>query len=96
MLTSKQRSKLRAMANTIESTYHIGKDGVTDIIVKELNALLEARELIKITINKNSGLTAEEAINEVCEKTGANPVSAIGGKIIIYKRSTKKPKIELD
>ncbi len=96
MLTSKQRSKLKAMANKIESTYHIGKDGITDMIVKELLALLEARELVKITINRNSDLSAKDAMSEICNKTGSEPVLAIGSKVIIFKRSMKNPKIVLD
>lgn len=95
MLTSKQRSKLRAMANGLESSYNIGKDGVSPQIITELYKLLEARELIKISINSNSGLEATEVLELICEKTGAEPISAIGSKIVIYKPSRKKPKIDL-
>ena len=96
MLTSKQRNKLRAMANPYECSYHIGKEGVTPMIVTELYNLLEARELIKIAINKNSGLDPREAMEEICDRTGAYSIAAIGSKVIIYKRSRKKPKIEID
>ena len=46
-MTGKQRAKLRAMANTIDTILYIGKDGITDHTVKECYDALEARELIK-------------------------------------------------
>ena len=44
-LTSKQRSQLRGLANSIDTIVHIGKDGITDNLVKQANDALEAREL---------------------------------------------------
>ena len=56
----------------------------------------EARELLKITVLKNSGLTAREACGEIVSKTGSEPVQCIGNKFVIYKKSRKHQKIFLD
>ena len=45
MITSKQRAALRAMANTMQPLYQIGKEGVTPAVTAQLNDALEAREL---------------------------------------------------
>ena len=47
MLTSKQRAQLRKLANPLAVTLHIGKDGVTDGVLEQLNVLLENHELVK-------------------------------------------------
>ena len=94
-MTSKQRAYLRGLANTMEPIVHVGKDGVNDNMVKQLSDALEARELVKGTVLQNSPLTAREAIAELCEGTGAEPVQCIGNRFVIYRAREKDPKIIL-
>ena len=42
------------MCNTMEPVLQIGKDGITDNLVKQCWDALEARELIKVTVQKNA------------------------------------------
>lgn len=95
MITSKQRAALRSMANTMEAILFIGKDGVTDSVLKEAYDALEARELIKCAVQQNCELSAREAAQELCEKTHAEPVQCIGRRFVIYRQSRDK-KIVLD
>ncbi|MGH4125897.1 MAG: YhbY family RNA-binding protein [Clostridium sp.] len=95
MITSKQRSYLRTLANTLQPIFQLGKAGVEENFLKQLNEALEARELIKIKVLNNSGLTAREASDIICEAIGAEGVQSIGSKCVLYKRSLKKPTIEL-
>ena len=89
MFTSKQRSVLRSMAQTIEPITQIGKGGISENMLTMLSDVLDKRELIKITVLNNSEYTAKEIIEELCEKLGAEPVCVIGHKIVIYRRSKK-------
>ena len=93
-MTSKQRAKLRSMANTMDPILFVGKDGVTDGTVKEAYDALEARELIKCVVQQNCELTAREALDELCTRLGAEPVQCIGRRFVMYRRSNH-PKIEL-
>ncbi len=95
-MTSKQRAKLRSMANTMETILYIGKDGVTDGTVKEAYDALEARELIKCAVQQNSELTAREALDELCSRLGAEPVQCIGRRFVMYRESRKNKQIILD
>ncbi|MGM9975157.1 MAG: ribosome assembly RNA-binding protein YhbY [Clostridiaceae bacterium] len=95
MISSKQRAYLRSLANTITPIFQLGKNGIEEAFLKQLEDALEAREIIKITVLENSGYTAKEAINEICESIGCEGVQAIGNKIVIYKQSKKNPRIEL-
>ena len=47
MLSSKERAKLRAMANGIETILLIGKDGITENVIKQADGALKKRQLIK-------------------------------------------------
>ena len=95
-MTGKQRAKLRAMANTIETILYIGKDGITDNTVKECYDALEARELIKGCVQQGAPLTAREALTELCGKTGAEPIQQIGRRFVMYRPSRENPRIVVE
>ena len=95
-MTTKQRAKLRAMCNTLEPVLHIGKDGINDNLVKQCWDVLEARELIKVTVQKNAPFFAREACEELCERVHAEPVQVIGSKFCIYRQARKDSKIRLE
>ena len=95
-MTTKQRAALRSMANTIDPVLHIGKDGINDNLVQQAWDALEARELIKATVQRNSPLTAREACEELCERTHAEPVQVIGSRFVMYRKARKDSKIDVD
>ena len=95
MITSKQRAFLRGKANDIDAIFQIGKDGIHENLIAQLNDVLEARELIKIKVLETAMLIAREASEAVCEATGADPVQCIGTKFVIYRPNSEKPVIIL-
>ena len=94
MITSKQRAYLRSMANTMDPILFIGKEGVTEATAKEAYDALEARELIKGTVQQNCDLSDKEALEALCKMVHAEPVQCIGRRFVLYRRS-RQPKIEL-
>ncbi len=90
MLTGKQRSFLKALANSVDSIMQIGKGGITENVLKQIDDALEARELIKISILNNSMLEAKETANEIAESVGAEYVQSIGNKFVLYRESKQK------
>ena len=95
-MTSKQRAKLRSMANSMETILQIGKGGVTENTVKQVSDALAARELIKIRVLENSLYTAKEAAAEIAEAAGCEVVQILGSRITLYKPNPEKPVISLD
>lgn len=94
-ITSRQRAQLRALANTLPVVLYIGKEGVTDAIIKEAYDAIEARELIKCGILQNSPMNVREACAILCERLGASPVQCIGKKFSIFRAREKNPAISL-
>ena len=89
MLTSKQRAEFRAQANTLETTLMVGKDGVTENVVAEADKLLTARELVKGKVLETALMSAREVSDELCEATGAEGISCVGNKFVIWRFSEK-------
>ncbi len=95
-MTGKQRAALRSMANTLETILFIGKEGIGENTVRECGDALEARELVKGCVQQGCPLDAREALQELCEKTGAEPIQHIGRRFVLYRPSRKNPKITVE
>ena len=93
MLNSRQRAQLRGLANSMETIFQVGKGGINDQLIKQVDEALEKRELIKVTVLENSMLNPKETGFEIAEKLGAEYVCATGRKLVFYRRS-KNPKVE--
>ena len=89
MLTSKERAELRAQANTLDTTLIVGKGGVTEAVIAEADNQLLARELVKGKVLEGAMMTPREVCDAICEETGADGVSVIGTKFVIYRFSEK-------
>lgn len=95
MLTSKQRSYLRSLANTLPPIFQVGKGGINENMIKQFADALEARELIKATVLNNSLVEAREICQELSDATEAQVVQVIGSKFTLYKESKNNKVIEL-
>lgn len=89
MLTSKERSELRAQANTLDTTLMVGKGGVTEAVIAEAENQLDTRELVKGKVLEGAMMTPREVSDELCQATGAEGVAVIGTKFVIYRFSEK-------
>ena len=93
MITSKQRAALRGMANGIPAILQIGKGGINENFLKQVDDALEARELVKITILETAVLDTKATCGHVAELLGAEPVQAIGSKFVLYRESKENKTI---
>ena len=89
MLTSKERAELRSQANTLDTTLIVGKSGITDTLIADVENQLIARELVKGKVLEGALLSPREASDAICEATGAEGVAVIGTKFVIYRFSEK-------
>ena len=98
MLTSKQRAHLRSIAQSYNTIFFVGKQGIGEELVKQLDDVLNSRELIKVGVQENCDYTSREAADDIAAKLGADVVQVIGRKFVLWRRSSdpKKRVIELD
>ena len=95
MLNSRQRAQLRGMANGIETIFQVGKTGVAEQIIKQVNDALEARELIKMRVLETCPVNSRTAADTIASETGADVVQVIGSRFVLYRESKNNKKIIL-
>lgn len=95
MLTGKQRSHLKSIANTMDPLFQLGKSGLTENFIKQIDVALETREIVKVKILKNSDLDPTEIANKIADELNAEFVQSMGSKFVIYRESKENKKIEL-
>ena len=86
MLSAAQRKSLKARAHPLEPVVLIGNKGITDEVLKEVEAALKAHELIKVRAPGLERDARDETMQTLCERTGAESVQAIGKVLVIYRK----------
>ena len=87
-MTSKERAALRAQANPLEPIIQIGKEGISDNLIAQIDDTLDTRELIKIRVHLETAPSApREFANELAEKLQAEVIQVIGGVIVLYRKA---------
>ncbi len=89
MLTSKQRSKLKALAANLSPVGQVGKEGIGENMLAGFSDCLEKRELIKINILENAEGNPKDMGRELAEKLSAECVIVIGRKAVLYRKSQR-------
>lgn len=94
MLTTKQKSYLRKLAQTRKALIQIGKDEISENMIKTIQDSLEAHELVKVSMLKTCSLSVDEAAIQIASSTHSEIVQIIGRTFVLYRRS-KKNKLEM-
>ncbi|MDO5301320.1 MAG: YhbY family RNA-binding protein [Tissierellia bacterium] len=94
MISGKERAKLKGFANGIKPLLQIGKGGISQGVIDQLNQLLEDHELVKITFLKNSIYSPKEVKDELLEATGAEFVQAIGSTLTLFRKNPEESSFE--
>ncbi len=95
MISSKQRSYLRGLAQQVDPTVYIGKQGLTENVIKEIDTGLNCRELVKVKLQEGADLSPKDVADDMAEKLKAEFVQAIGRKFVLYRESKDNKQIEL-
>lgn len=92
MITSKQRTYLKKLSHNLDPVVYIGKNDLTENVIKEIDTLLNTRELIKVKLQEGSILDPAPTANEIAEILKAEFVQAIGRKFVLYRPAKDKEK----
>ena len=95
-LTSRQRSALRALAHALEPVVRVGRAGVTEAVIREVEDALAARELIKVWLSGDR-VERAAAADAIATGAGAEVAGRIGRIAILYRRQpdSARRRIEL-
>lgn len=95
-MNSKDRAYLRGLANTVEPIFQVGKLGINDNLIKQVDDALEARELIKLTVLETAPSDARDIAIELANNTNSIVVQVMGRKITLYRKRVKDSKININ
>ena len=91
MLNGKRRSYLRGQANKLSPIIHIGKDGINQGVIDQLEEALGNHELVKGRVLNNSLEEAKDSANELAESCEAEVVQVIGNVFVLFRRNEEEP-----
>ena len=94
-MTSKQRAYLRSLANSVTAILQIGKNGLNNNLIKQVDDALEARELIKVSVLETAPEEKRILAEEIASSTNSILVQILGNKITLYRAREKNSKIVL-
>lgn len=90
-MTSKERAQWRARANSLEPVIQIGKEGISDNLITQIDDTLDARELIKIRVHlETAPKTPKELAGELAQALGAEVIQVIGGILVLYRQADEE------
>ena len=93
-ITGKQKKYLKGLAHKLNPVVMVGNKGVSEAVLKEIDATLEAHELIKIRVRCEDQVEFQETVAEIEEKANASLIQAIGHSVVLY-REAKEAVIKL-
>ena len=87
-MTSKERASWRAKANSLEAIIQIGKEGITDNLITQIDDTLDVRELIKTRVHlETAPQIPKELAPQLAERLDAEVIQVIGGIIVLYRKA---------
>jgi RNA-binding protein len=94
-VTGKQRRYLRALGQRLAATLHVGHEGVSEAVVRQADALLEAHELVKVRVSENAPDDRHTTAEALAQRTGAALAQVLGRTVLLYRRRRAEPTIVL-
>ncbi|MCO5380735.1 MAG: YhbY family RNA-binding protein [Methanosarcina sp.] len=79
--------RLKSEANQISPILNIGKNGVTDTLIEELNKQIKANRLVKVRVLKSAeeGKDLKAIAEEIADATRSTLIEVRGRTVVLYR-----------
>ena len=94
-LTTKQKAHLKSLAHPLKPILHIGKDGITETVLRTVGDAFNTREILKLKVLEGAPESARESGAMLAERLGVELVQVIGRTVVLYRPHVEKPEIRL-
>jgi RNA-binding protein len=94
MPSSPLRRKLRAAGHHLSAIVQVGKEGVTDAVLRQLSEALDHHELVKLKVGTESPEDRFEVAEALAERAGAQVVQILGRTVLVYRKHPEHPQFE--
>lgn len=86
---------LRALAHHLEPVLHVGKEGISPAVLRQLDEVLERHELVKVKVQREAPVEAREAAERLAQAAGASVAQVVGRVVVLYRERREEPTLEL-
>jgi RNA-binding protein len=90
-LSPSERRRLKAHAHKLHPVVTIGDNGLTEAVLRAIDANLQSHELIKVKAASDDRAEREAVLAKICVAVGASPVQHIGKILVLYRENPTKP-----
>jgi RNA-binding protein len=95
-LNPKQRQYLKGLAHSLKPLFQVGKEGVTDALLRSVEGAFNNRELLKVKVLDAAPGSAEASAEEIAAGLGTvEVVQVIGKTVVLYRPHPERPRIKL-
>jgi RNA-binding protein len=94
MASTKLRKTLRAAGHHLSPVVQVGKEGVSDAVLHQLDEQLAAHELVKVKIGTETPEDRFEAAERLGEASGAQVAQILGRTVLVYRKHPEHPRFE--
>ncbi len=94
MPSSKLRKALRAAGHHLSPVVQVGKDGLTEAVLRQLDVQLLAHELVKVKVGTESPEDRFETAERITSEAGAQVAQILGRTVLVYRRNPEAPRFE--
>jgi RNA-binding protein len=85
-LSPAERQELKGKAHNLDPVVIVGGDGLSEAVIAEIDRSLKSHELIKVRVSADRD-EREAMLEEICAKTGAQPVQHIGKILVLFREN---------
>jgi putative YhbY family RNA-binding protein len=90
-LSPSRRRELKARAHALDPVVLVGGGGLSSAVLAEIDRCLKSHELIKVRVNGSDRSGREAILEEICTRTGAQPVLHIGKILVLFRENVRAP-----
>jgi RNA-binding protein len=92
MPSSKRRRSLRAHGHPLSALVHVGKGGLSPVVIKQVEQTLHDHELVKVKVDTDRPDDRFGVAELLAARPGVNIVQIVGHVILNYKRHPREPR----
>lgn len=85
VLTSRERTRLKALAHHLEPIVRVGRAGLSDAFIAEIDRALTDHELIKVRLDSDDREERLALADEIRARTEAAPVQRVGKVLVLWR-----------
>src|SRR5512138_685419 len=92
MPSSALRRTLRGAGHHLSPVVQVGKEGITEAVIRQLSEALDVHELVKVKVGTESPEDRFEVAERFGREAGGQVAQVLGRTVLVYRRHPERPR----